>query len=188
MDASRRSSHGNAYFTGLGKNKRVVFFDTLLKTLNDRELLAILAHELGHMKLKHILKGMLLSLTLSFVAFFILGLVAKQNWFYTGHFLRVISPGALLFIFMEAFSIYTFWLTPLSSIFSRKNEYEADAYAAQMTNPEDLIQGLVKLYRDNAGTVINDSWYSGFYHSHPPALQRIQKLESFKSLPREALP
>lgn len=180
MDASKRSSHGNAYFTGLGKNKRVVFFDTLLKGLSRAEVLAILAHELGHMKLKHIPKSMITSLILSFIGFWMMGQLANANWFYAGHFFRVISPGALFLLFSQAIPVYTFWFQPLSSWISRRREFEADAYAAGETDPQDLITGLLKLYKENASPVVTDKIYSGFYHSHPPALMRIKKLESLK--------
>jgi STE24 endopeptidase len=180
MDASRRSSHGNAYFTGFGKNKRVVFFDTLLKDLAPQEILAILAHELGHMKLKHIPKSMIASLVLSFVGFALMGFLADKNWFFSGHFLRALSPGALFFLFMNALPLYTFWISPIGSWISRKREFEADAYASQETKAEDLVSGLLKLYQQNASPVVTDNIYSGFYHSHPPALERIRKLESLK--------
>ncbi|MFP5386679.1 MAG: M48 family metallopeptidase [Bacteriovoracia bacterium] len=180
MDASKRSSHGNAYFTGFGKNKRVVFFDTLLKDLQNSEILAILAHELGHMKLKHIPKSMIASLIISFLGFWLMGVLSTQNWFYSGHFVRIISPGILFFLFMEALPVYSFWLSPIPSWISRKREFEADAYAAGETDAHDLISGLLKLYQQNASPVVTDEIYSGFYHSHPPALQRIRKLESLK--------
>lgn len=181
MDASKRSSHGNAYFTGFGKNKRVVFFDTLLKGLATSEILAILAHELGHMKLKHIPKSLVMSLVLSFIGFWLMGVLSTQNWFYTGHFVRVVSPAILFLLFTQALPIYTFWFGPIGSWISRRREFEADAYAASETNPDDLISGLLKLYRENASPVVTDKIYSGFYHSHPPALERIKKLESFKA-------
>jgi STE24 endopeptidase len=184
MDASKRSSHGNAYFTGFGKNKRVVFFDTLLKDLGNHEILAILAHELGHMKLKHIPKSLITSLVISFAGFWLMGRLSSENWFYSGHFIRVLSPGVLLFLFAQALPIYTFWLGPIGSWISRKREFEADAYAAHETKPQDLISGLLKLYQQNASPVVTDSLYSGFYHSHPPALERIKRLESFKREPR----
>lgn len=180
MDASKRSSHGNAYFTGLGKNKRVVFFDTLLKDLAHRETLAILAHELGHMKLRHIPKSMIASLVISFFGFWLMGNLSNENWFFSGHFVRIISPGVLFFLFAEALPLYTFWISPIGSWISRKREFEADEYAAKQTAPEDLITGLLKLYQQNASPVVTDRIYSGFYHSHPPALERIKKLESFK--------
>jgi STE24 endopeptidase len=181
MDASRRSSHGNAYFTGFGKNKRVVFFDTLLKQLQNPEILAILAHELGHMKLKHIPKSMAASLILSFIGFWLMGKLTHQEWFFNGHFIRNVSPGILLLLFTQALPLYTFWFSPIGTWISRKREFEADAYAARETNPQHLIQGLLKLYQQNASPVVTDKIYSGFYNSHPPALERIKKLESFKS-------
>jgi STE24 endopeptidase len=181
MDASRRSAHGNAYFTGFGKNKRVVFFDTLLKQLDNPEILAILAHELGHMKLKHIPKSMVTSVLLSFAGFWLMGKVANQEWFFHGHFIRHTSPGILLLLFTQALPLYTFWFSPIGTWISRKREFEADAYAAKESRPENLIQGLLKLYQQNASPVVTDKIYSGFYHSHPPALERIRRLESLKS-------
>lgn len=178
MDASKRSAHGNAYFTGFGKNKRIVFFDTLLKQLENNEILAILAHEIGHMKLKHIPKSIITSFVFSFLSFFLMGKLANENWFYSGHFVRIIAPGVLILLFTNALSTYTFWLTPISSWISRKREFEADAYAAEETNSEFLISGLLKLYQQNASPVVCDPIYSHFYHSHPPASQRIHKLHS----------
>lgn len=180
MDASKRSSHGNAYFTGFGKNKRVVFFDTLLKDLKPKEVLAILAHELGHMKLKHIPKSMIASIVLSFIGFYLMGALSQQSWFYTGHFVKAMSPGVLLLLFMQAIPIYTFWFSPVGAWISRRREFEADAYAAKETNADDLITGLLKLYQQNKSPVVTDKIYSGFYHSHPPALQRVKKLKSLK--------
>jgi STE24 endopeptidase len=179
MDASKRSSHGNAYFTGFGKKKRVVFFDTLLKDLAVGEVLAILAHELGHMKLRHIPKSLAASLVLSFVGFWLMGALAQRNWFYAGHFIRAVSPGVLFLLFTQALSVYTFWLGPVGAWISRRREFEADAYAARETDPRFLISGLLKLYRENASPVVTDRLYSGFYHSHPPALERIRRLESY---------
>lgn len=177
MDASKRSSHGNAYFTGFGKNKRIVFFDTLLEKLQHSEVEAILAHELGHLKLKHIPKSLITSIVLSFIGFWLMGRLANESWFYSGHFVRVFSPGILLLLFMQAIPLYTFWMTPVSSWISRKREFEADAYAAKETKGSDLISGLLKLYQQNAAPVVTDKIYSGFYHSHPPALERIKHLE-----------
>lgn len=179
MDASKRSSHGNAYFTGFGKAKRVVFFDTLLKQLHTKEILAILAHELGHLKLKHIPKSLVTSLVLSFIGFWLMGQLSHATWFYSGHFVRIPSPGVLLLLFTNALPLYTFWTTPVSSWISRKREFEADEYAAKETDAKDLISGLLKLYQQNASPVITDKIYSGFYHSHPPALERIKKLETY---------
>jgi STE24 endopeptidase len=181
MDASRRSSHGNAYFTGLGKNKRVVFFDTLLKDLQNKEILAILAHELGHMKLKHIPKSMALSIVLSFFGFWVMGMMANQIWFFNGHFIRIMSPAVLFLLFSQAIPVYNFWFSPISSWLSRKREFEADQYASKETNSEDLISGLLKLYQQNSSPVITDKMYSTFYYSHPPALERIKALRSFET-------
>ncbi len=180
MDASKRSSHGNAYFTGFGKSKRVVFFDTLLTELERGEVLAILAHELGHLKLKHIPKSLALSLVLSFAGFWIMGQLAPQEWFYRGHFIRHVSPGVLLLIFTQAIPLYTFWFSPFGSWLSRKREFEADAYAAKETKASNLISGLLRLYKQNASPVVTDTLYSNFYHSHPPALERIKKLQSLE--------
>lgn len=176
MDASKRSSHGNAYFTGIGKSKRIVFFDTLLKDLSKEEIIAILAHELGHLKLKHIIKSLCTSLVFSFVGFGLMGILAKEYWFYSGHFIRVISPAVLVLLFTQVISLYTFWMTPLFSYVSRRREFQADAYAATESNANDLITGLLKLYQKNASPVVSDILYSTFYHSHPPALERIKKL------------
>ncbi len=183
MDASRRSSHGNAYFTGFGKSKRIVFFDTLLGTLNAKEVFAILAHELGHLKLKHIPKSLAAGVIMSFIGFALMGYLGQKQEFYAGHFLRMNSPGALLILFSMAMPLYTFWFTPLSSWVSRKREFEADAYAAQETGADGLISGLLKLYKENASPVITDNIYSAFYHSHPPALERVKKLKSLERQP-----
>jgi STE24 endopeptidase len=188
MDASRRSSHGNAYFTGFGKNKRVVFFDTLLKDLNVNEVLAILAHELGHLKLKHVPKSLIASLILSFIVFWLMGRLSSESWFYGGHFIRIISPGALILLFTQALPLYTFWISPVGSWISRRREFEADAYAASETKAQYLINGLLKLYQQNASPVVTDKIYSAFYHSHPPALERIKRLESLESKTSERLP
>ena len=180
MDASKRSSHGNAYFTGFGKNKRVVFFDTLLKDLENKEVLAILAHELGHLKLKHIPKSLVASLIISFFGFWLMGSLSQEEWFYHGNFIKFMSPAILLLIFMQVLPIYSFWTTPFSSWISRRREFEADAYAASQVDSKYLISGLIKLYQHNASPVVTDKVYSTFYHSHPPALERIKRLESLK--------
>lgn len=187
MDASRRSSHGNAYFTGLGKNKRIVFFDTLLTQLQNHQVLAILAHELGHLKFKHVFKSLIASVVLLFAGFWLMGRLANEVWLYHGHFIRVISPGILLFLFMQALPLYTFWITPITSWISRKREFQADEFAARETRGEDLISGLLTLYQQNASPVVTDKWYSGFYHSHPPALERIRHLESIERKASEGL-
>jgi len=178
MDASKRSSHGNAYFTGFGKNKRIVFFDTLLKTLLPEEIKAVLAHELGHYKKKHVLKNLLKSLILGLIGFAILGHLYKSNTFFYGHGVRTQSPYMALLLFSMVTPIYTFLLTPLFSWLSRKDEFEADTFASLYSNPQNLISSLIKMYKDNASSLTPDPLYSSFYHSHPPAVIRVEFLNS----------
>ncbi len=178
MDASIRSSHGNAYFTGFGKNKRIVFFDTLIKNLTADEVAAVLAHELGHFKKKHIVKGLVKSVVLSFIGFAILGFLADWVPFFTGHGVTTPSIHAALLLFMMVSGVYTFGLIPLNAMTSRKYEFEADEFASEYANAKDLITALVKLYKHNASTLTPDPGYSKFYHSHPPALVRVNHLES----------
>ena len=177
MDASRRSGHGNAYFTGFGKNKRVVFFDTLLQSLDADEVESVLAHELGHMKKKHILKLMIKSIVMSFIGFAILGYLKNQLAFYTGHGIQTPNNYTALTLFSMVAPVYTFLLTPLSAYFSRRYEYEADEFAAKHASATKLISALVKMYKDNASTLTPDPLYSKFYYSHPPALERVSYLE-----------
>lgn len=177
MDASKRSGHGNAYFTGLGKNKRVVFFDTLLKSLTPNETLAVLAHELGHLKHKHILKSLITGIIFSFLGLALMGYLSHKDWFYLGHFNKMISAGSLFLIFSDVIGVYTFWFTPIQSYISRKKEFEADAYAAQERPAQDMISALLKLYKDNSSTLTPDSVYAGFYYSHPHASERIKALK-----------
>lgn len=177
MDASIRSSHGNAYFTGFGKNKRIVFFDTLLKTLEPGEVEAVLAHELGHFKRKHIVKQLTRSVVLSFVAFYILGVLLTSQAFFAGHGVQTMQLHLALILFSMVSGIYTFWVTPLTAFVSRKYEFEADAFAAEYAKPSELISALVKLYKDNASTLTPDPTFSAYYHSHPPALIRVKHLE-----------
>ena len=176
IDGSRRSSHGNAYFSGFGKNKRIVFFDTLLESLNNDELEAVLAHELGHFKRKHIIKSMILSFALSLLGLWLLSWLMKNDWFY--HALGVSSPSTYmaLLLFALVVPIFTFTLSPIFSMLSRKNEFEADAFAAEQTNANNLIQALVNMYKENASTLTPDPLYSAFYDSHPPAPVRIAHL------------
>lgn len=181
MDASKRSSHGNAYFTGFGKNKRIVFFDTLLKELSSKEILAILAHELGHLKLRHVLKSLIASVVFSFLGFYLMHVLSQSPWFFAGHFVKAISPGILLFLFLQALPLYTFWVTPVTSFISRRREFEADEYAAKETRAQDLVSGLLNLYQKNSSPVVADALYSGFYFSHPPALDRVRKLKSLEA-------
>jgi len=177
MDGSRRSSHGNAYFTGFGNSKRIVFFDTLLQQLDPAEVEAVLAHELGHFKLRHIVKRLLLSSTLSFGFFWVLYFLMEQSWFYSG--LGVASPSSAmaLILFMLALPPFTFLLQPLGALYSRKHEFEADQYAAQNASARDLVSALIKLYRDNASTLTPDPLHSAFHDSHPPAAARIERLQ-----------
>ncbi len=177
MDASIRSSHGNAYFTGFGKNKRIVFFDTLLKTLEPAEVEAVLAHELGHFKKKHIVKGMAKALILSLIGFWVLGMLTNWAPFYQGLNAGAATNAKALVLFLLVSGIFTFPLTPVSAWMSRKYEFEADEFAAKNARADDLISALVKLYKDNANTLTPDPIYSAWYHSHPPALIRVLHLE-----------
>jgi len=178
IDGSKRSSHGNAYFSGFGRNKRIVFFDTLLKMLNDDELEAVLAHELGHFKKKHIIKGMFISFSTTLLALALLAWLMKAEWFYTSLGVSQPSTYMALLLFSLVLPVFTFAFQPLFSIFSRKNEFEADAFAAQQTDANHLIQALVGLYRENASTLTPDPLYSAFYDSHPPAPVRIAHLHA----------
>ncbi len=183
MDGSKRSSHGNAYFTGLGKNKRIVFFDTLLNKLNEDEIEAVLAHELGHFKFHHIRKRMAISFALALVLFLSLGWLSQQVWFYTqlGVLPQLGRPndGLALVLFFLVVPVFTFWAGPLMSLLSRKDEYQADAFAAQQSKPQHLVQALIKLYNDNAATLTPDPVYSAYYSSHPAAIQRVHYLKQF---------
>jgi len=178
MDGSKRSGHGNAYFTGLGNNKRIVFYDTLISSLDDEELEAILAHELGHFKCKHTIKMMVATAIMSLISFAILGWLIDQPWFYNG--LGVVQPShaAALLLFMLVSSSFTFFMQPISAYFQRKFEFEADDFASSHAKAEKLISSLVKLYEENASTLTPDPLYSAFHYSHPPAAIRIANLES----------
>ena len=178
MDGSKRSGHGNAYFTGFGSNKRIVFFDTLLESLNPPEIEAVLAHELGHFKLKHIQKRLLSTFALSLAALALLGWLAGESWFYLGLGISQSSPWMALMLFMLAMPVFTFFLQPLMSLLSRKHEFEADAYAVQQSSGADLIKALVKMYRENASTLTPDPLYSAFHDSHPPAPVRITRISA----------
>lgn len=177
MDASKRSGHGNAYFTGFGKNKRIVFFDTLIKTLDPDEVEAVLAHELGHFKKKHIIKQLVKGIVFSFIGFAILGYLKDSQAFYLGHGVKSMNNHLVLILFMLVSGAYTFFLTPLSAMTSRKYEFEADTYASENAQASKLISALVKMYKDNASTLTPHPTYSAFYHSHPPALIRVTFLE-----------
>lgn len=183
MDGSKRSAHGNAYFTGLGKSKRIVFFDTLLSRLNADEIEAVLAHELGHFKHRHILRRIIVSFGISLAFLALLGWLAQRAWFYTS---LGVEPNLLgsnhalaLILFFLVMPVFTFLLTPLASWYSRRDEFQADRYAAQQTPPARLVSALVKLYDDNAATLTPDPRHSAFYDSHPPAAERIDRLWSY---------
>ena len=191
MDGSRRSAHANAYFTGFGHSKRVVFFDTLLRQLDADEVEAVLAHELGHFKHRHILKRMLLMFAASLAGFALLGWLSQQLWFYTGLGVRPGLELALgqagmgsgneavaLLLFLLGVPVFSFFATPLFSALSRRDEFEADAYAMQQASGVHLASALLKLYEDNASTLTPDPWYAGFYYSHPPALARLARMPS----------
>ncbi|MEQ1813953.1 MAG: M48 family metallopeptidase [Candidatus Nitrotoga sp.] len=182
MDGSKRSAHGNAYFTGFGKTKRIVFFDTLLERLSPTEIEAVLAHELGHFKRHHVIKRIASSFATSLIFLWILSQLMQSPWFYAG--LGVAMPAAstttalALLLFFMAMPAFSFLLNPLMSYYSRRHEFEADAYAAQQTDARDLSNALVKMYQDNAATLTPDPLYSAFYDSHPPAMVRIAHLKS----------
>jgi STE24 endopeptidase len=176
VDGSRRSSHGNAYFTGLGRNKRIVFFDTLLERLAHPEVEAVLAHELGHFRLRHVRKRLLVSMAGGFVALALLGWLAAQPAFYSAFGVHAPSSHVALLLFMFVVPAFTFFATPLGSLWSRRHEFEADEFAAQNANADELASALVKLYRDNATTLTPDRLYSAFYYSHPAATERIARL------------
>ncbi|MEK9952496.1 MAG: M48 family metallopeptidase [Curvibacter sp.] len=191
MDGSRRSAHANAYFTGFGAAKRVVFFDTLLHKLSPGEVDAVLAHELGHFKHKHILQRIVMLFALSLAGFALLGWLAQQAWFYSGlgvtPSLQLLVPALAagpalpndalaLLLFLLVIPVFSFFITPLLSLSSRRHEFEADAYAARQADAKDLSSALLKLYEDNASTLTPDPLYVAFYYSHPPAGQRLARL------------
>jgi STE24 endopeptidase len=182
MDGSRRSSHSNAFFTGFGASKRVVFFDTLLEQLQPAEMEAVLAHELGHFKHRHIVKMMATSFTLTLVGLALLGWLTQQVWFYTG--LGVLpsfsgeNNALALVLFLLVTPVFTFFMAPLSSWRSRQQEFEADAYACTQAQGADLASALLKLYQDNASTLTPDAWYVKFYYSHPPASVRLARMQA----------
>jgi STE24 endopeptidase len=185
MDGSKRSAHGNAYFSGFGAAKRIVFFDTLLARLAPHEVEAVLAHELGHFKMKHIVKRIVVMFALSLAFLALLGYLKTQTWFYTGlgvdPMLGASNDAMALILFALALPVFTFLFSPLTSISSRKHEFEADAFAAKHTNAPDLVSALVKLYEDNASTLTPDPLHSAFYDSHPPASLRIERLLANKT-------
>jgi len=179
MDGSRRSAHGNAYFTGLGRSKRIVFFDTLLARLQPDEIEAVLAHELGHYVHRHVLVRIATMFAASLAGLWLLGWLSRQGWFYQG---LGVTPSAgefeasALVLFLLVLPVFTFLLHPLASWMSRRHEFQADAFAASHARAQDLVSALVKLYEDNASTLTPDPVHSAFYDSHPPASQRIDRL------------
>lgn len=187
MDGSRRSAHGNAYFTGLGASKRVVFFDTLLSRLNPPEVEAVLAHELGHFKRRHVLKRMVMMFALSLAGFALLGLLSALPQFFLGLGVRpsLTAPNdaLALLLFMLVLPPFSFFLTPLMAFWSRKHEFEADAYACEQSSGHDLSAALLKLHEDNAGTLTPDPVFARFYYSHPPASERLAAIGALSGLP-----
>ncbi len=177
MDGSRRSGHGNAYFTGLGNNKRIVFFDTLVNSLEQEELEAVLAHELGHFKCKHVIKMLITSSVMTLISFAILGWLIHQDWFFTGLGVNTPSNASALLLFMLVSPVFTTFMQPISAYFQRKFEFEADDFATQHAQGSKMISGLVKLYEENASTLTPDPLYSAFHYSHPPAAIRIAHIE-----------
>ena len=182
MDGSRRSAHGNAYFSGFGAHKRIVFFDTLLSRLQPHEIEAVLAHELGHFKLKHIVKRIVVLFALSLAFLALLGYLKEQAWFYTGlgvtPTLGASNDAMALLLFSLVLPVFTFPFSPLSSFTSRKHEFEADAFAAAHSDARELVSALVKMYEDNASTLTPDPIHSAFYDSHPPAWVRVKQLQA----------
>jgi len=177
MDGSKRSSHGNAYFTGIGRNKRIVFFDTLLKGMEEKEIEAILAHELGHFHHKHVRQRIISSFIFSLISLALLGYLIKQGWFFHGLGISEPSAHAALVLFSLTLPVFSFFITPVSNLISRKHEFQADAFAASHTDANDLISSLTKLYRENSSTLSPDRYYSAFHDSHPSAILRIARLQ-----------
>ena len=178
MDGSKRSSHGNAYFTGFGAAKRIVFFDTLLARLDPGEVEAVLAHELGHFKRHHVWKRVAVLFAASFALLWVLGRLIGEAWFYAGLNVTTQSTATALLLFVLVTPVFTFFLQPLMSLHARRHEFEADAYAASHSSATELVQALVKLYQDNAATLTPDPLHSAFYDSHPPAATRIARLRT----------
>jgi STE24 endopeptidase len=180
MDSSKRSSHGNAYFTGFGAAKRIVLFDTLITRLAPAEVEAVLAHELGHFKHRHVAKRMVLLFVASLAFLWLLGFLIGKDWFYLGLGVQTQGTAMALMLFFMVLPVFTFLLQPLASLYSRMHEYQADAYAARQASPDDLVQALVKLYQDNAATLTPDPLHSAVYDSHPPAALRIARLQALR--------
>jgi STE24 endopeptidase len=183
MDGSRRSVHGNAYFTGVGRSKRIVFFDTLLERLQIAEVEAVLAHELGHFSLHHVRWRLVLSLGIGLVGLAVLGFLTQWPDFYQAFGISTPSAHTALLLFVFVLPVFTYFTTPLSAWWSRKHEFEADEFAAKFADARQLAEALVKLYRDNATTLTPDRLHSAFYDSHPPALVRISRLQQLAARP-----
>ena len=178
MNGSLRSNHGNAYFTGFGKSKRIVFFDTLLEKLSPDEIEAVLAHELGHFHHEHVKKRIALMFLISFLGLYILGSLKESTWFYEGLGVYSLNDANAILLFLLVSPLFVFFIRPVLAYYSRKNEFEADKYACKFSKPIHLKQSLIKLYRDNASTLTPDPLHSAFYDSHPPALMRIKAINS----------
>ena len=177
MNGSLRSNHGNAYFTGFGKSKRIVFFDTLLEKLTPNEIEAVLAHELGHFHHEHVKKRIALMFLISFIGLYILGNLKESAWFYEGLGVYSLNDANAVLLFLLVSPLFIFFIRPIMAYYSRKNEFEADEYACKFSKPNDLKQSLIKLYRDNASTLTPDPLHSSFYDSHPSALIRINAID-----------
>jgi STE24 endopeptidase len=177
MDGSTRSAHGNAYFTGFGSNKRIVFFDTLMASLTHQEIEAVLAHELGHFKLHHVIQRLAVTAVSGLAGLALLGWLFGRDWFYSGLGVAAPSPYMALLLFTLLLPPFLLLLEPLGSAWSRRHEFEADAYARAQSDGAALARALVKLYRENASTLTPDPLHSAFYDSHPPALSRIARLQ-----------
>jgi STE24 endopeptidase len=182
MDGSRRSAHGNAYFTGIGRNKRIVFFDTLLSRIEPPELEAVLAHELGHFRLHHVRLRLITSMVASLVGLALLGFLSGEPGFYAAFGVPPSAAMALL-VFVVAVPVFTYFATPIEAWWSRRHELAADKFAAEVADAGSLISALVKLYRDNASTLTPDRLHSAFYDSHPSAIERIAHLERLAPRP-----
>lgn len=179
MDGSKRSSHGNAYFTGLGRSKRIVFYDTLLNQLSPEQIEAVLAHELGHFHHRHILKRIVFMFLLSLGLLAVLAWLKDTSWFYAGLGVASATDATALALFFLTLPVFLFPFTPFMSLYSRRHEFQADAFAARHSQPAHLISALVRLYRDNATSLTPDPLYSLFYDSHPKAVERIAILERY---------
>ena len=182
MDGSRRSSHGNAYFTGIGRTKRIVFFDTLMRQLDDAELEAVLAHELGHYRRHHVHKALAMMAAVSFAGLALLGWLADQPWFYAAF--GVSRPGAAmaLLLFLLVAPVFLVYFQPLSVALSRRHEFEADAFASEHAGAGALVSGLVKLYRDNASPLVSDPLYAALHYSHPSPEERVARLKALRGM------